>query len=221
MISHELRNPLSILTSQLSLVRKERAQGLDQVERRIDVMQDATRRLTTIFDRWLQNDRLGRFLDDLAPQPIRFEPWLRRIVDVNSSLLSEHRIEWHLDPELPLLEADEYLLEIAVTNLLENAARYSPKGSKITLATRIEPGLAGLCVSDEGIGIAAEHHASVFLEFFRTAPEGAVRGMGLGLSIVRRIAEAHGGHVTLDSRPGHGSTFRLWLPLNTSIGNVE
>ncbi|MEN9316321.1 MAG: hypothetical protein RIS35_2714 [Pseudomonadota bacterium] len=216
MISHEFRNPLSILSSQLSLLRREHAEGVDQVERRIEAMSGATRRLTTMFEKWLQNDRLGQFLSDLAPHSVRLSPWLTHIVDANSGLLERHRVALRIDPSVTELEADEYLLEIAVTNLLENAVRYSPAGSRITIATRGRTGFAGVAVSDEGIGIAPEHQDAVFSEFFRAAPEGAVRGMGLGLAIVRRIVEAHGGTVELDSLPGQGSTFCLWLPIDVT-----
>jgi signal transduction histidine kinase len=100
-------------------------------------------------------------------------------------------------------------------NLLSNAVKYSPRGGEVRVSARAGPGgLVELAVEDQGVGIAAEALPRVFDKYVRIAnPETAsVRGLGLGLSLVRALAEAHGGRIEVSSEPGKGSCFRLLLP---------
>ncbi len=212
LVSHEFRNPLGIISSQLSLLRKEHAAGLDRTEKRLSIMGGATRRLTQIFDKWLQNDRQQRSQQALAVRAIDLAAWLGHLLEANGFHLHTHDARLHLDPGLTTVQADEHQLEIALSNLLENASKFSAPGTRITVATRSKPGFIGIAVTDEGPGIAPQHQSAVFEEFFRVSPEGTVRGMGLGLPIVRRIIEAHGGHLELCSPQGQGCTFSAWLP---------
>jgi signal transduction histidine kinase len=102
-----------------------------------------------------------------------------------------------------------------VANLLENAVRLAPAGSRIRLATGSEGDRAWIAVADEGPGIAPEDQPRVFDRFWRAdkARSRADGGTGLGLAIVRQIAESHGGQVRLQSKPGVGSSFVIWLPV--------
>jgi two-component system sensor histidine kinase KdpD len=108
--------------------------------------------------------------------------------------------------------ADEYHLELVLSNLIDNAAKFAPVKSTITVEQRQKEGFNGVAVTDQGPGIPIEMQDNVFREFFTVAPESHVRGIGLGLSIVQRIVQAHGGHVELTSNPGCGATFCFWLP---------
>lgn len=122
--------------------------------------------------------------------------------------------EWRLDASGGgELVADRQRLTQAVMNLAGNAVQHTHPGDRITIGVASEPGGVYLWVSDDGPGIPAAQHERVFERFAR-AGQGrrASEGAGLGLSIVRAIAEAHGGRVELDSVPGHGSTFTLALP---------
>ena len=98
-----------------------------------------------------------------------------------------------------------------VTNLIDNAAKYSAAGTIIRIDVREKMGYFGIAVIDQGSGIPDELKHKVFSEFFRISPESQIRGVGLGLSIVQRIAAAHGGDVELASRVGVGSDFCIWL----------
>ncbi len=212
LISHEFRNPLGILASQLSLLSREHAQGLDHTDKRVQVMSRATRRLLQMFDKWLKSSRLIQLDQEFAPHVIPLQQWLQLVVDGNDYCLARHRVELRLTPGLATIEADEYLLETALSNLLENAAKYSEPGTMVAIETRVKPGHVGIAVIDQGRGIAAELQQQVFLEYFRVDPEGPVSGMGLGLSIVQRITDLHGGHMQIDSTPGQGSCLCIWLP---------
>ena len=211
MISHEFRNPLAVIDSQLRLLAKEHEQGMDRLIERLPVVQRAVRRLSAMFDQWLKSDRLGQSLQEISPHAIPLRDWLVHLVE-GLYCLSEHRLELALEPGIEQIVGDDHLLEIALGNLVENASKYAPPGSSIRLQTRSRPGQVGICVTDQGPGIAREHQQAVFQTFYRVQPEGSVRGMGLGLTIVQRIALAHGGELTLDSEPGAGCCFCLWLP---------
>jgi signal transduction histidine kinase len=142
------------------------------------------------------------------------------MVEASAYLLLNHAVAWRWNAQVQDVWADEPLLETAMTNLLENACKYSAAGTLITIETREEPGFVGIAIADQGCGIAPGDQHRIFDEFFRVAPESNVMGMGLGLAIVARIAQVHGGHITLDSQPGQGSSFCFWLP-NTPSGHSQ
>lgn len=215
MISHEFRNPLAVIDSQWRLLGKEHEQGIDRLRERLPVVRRAVGRLSSMFDQWLKSDRLRQSLQEIAPHVIALRDWLEHLVE-GLYCLSEHHIELILEPGVEQIVGDDHLLEIALGNLVENASKYAPAGSVICLQTRSRPGQIGICVIDQGPGIAPEHQQSVFEAFYRVQPEGGVRGMGLGLYIVHRIAQAHGGELTLESEPGAGCHFCIWLPAQSA-----
>jgi len=105
-------------------------------------------------------------------------------------------------------------VEQVLTNLLSNAVKYSPPESRIAISLDRNGDGVVLAVADRGIGIAPEDQRRLFDPFRRTGMSiGAYPGVGLGLFVVRRIVQAHGGHIEIDSAPGRGSTFRVCLPL--------
>lgn len=212
MISHEVRNPLGIIDGQLSLMAKEHELGIQHLDKRLPVLLGAVRRMASMFNRWLEHSRMGLALDNLDAHRIPLNDWVQRQVHSNAYCLTQHRWTLTLTPTAAQVEADEYLLETAFVNLLENASKYAAAGTLIAIETRTRPGWVGIAVCDEGPGIAPEHHEDIFRDYFRLEPEGGVRGMGLGLPIVRRIVLAHQGQLELDSAPGRGSCFCIWLP---------
>jgi signal transduction histidine kinase len=116
-----------------------------------------------------------------------------------------------------VVTGDRDALKRAVANLLENAVRLAPAGSRIRLATGSEGDRAWIAVADEGPGIAPEDQAHVFDRFWRAdkARSRADGGTGLGLAIVRQIVKSHGGEIRLQSKVGVGSSFVIWLPVTT------
>jgi signal transduction histidine kinase len=105
-------------------------------------------------------------------------------------------------------------IDLAVTNLLDNAVKFTPPGGQVTVTLRNEPTRVILRVEDTGMGIPAEAHEKIFLPFYRvdSSLSGSGQGNGIGLTLVQHIAEAHGGQVNMRSVPGQGSVFTLVLP---------
>jgi len=212
MISHEFRTPLSIIQGQASLMRKEYENGIDEIKKRLEAIGGATDRLKVMFDKWLYSDALNETLEMLDLKPLDLDVWLQELLETHTHLLPNHKVDLKIGMESVIILADEYHLDLAISNLIDNATKYAPAQSTITIESRSKPGFVGLAVMDQGPGIPLEAQDKVFKEFFRVAPESQIRGVGLGLSIVQRIVQAHKGHVTLDSTPGQGATFCIWLP---------
>ena len=116
-----------------------------------------------------------------------------------------------VDP-IPLVRGDRRRLKQVLTNLIENAVKFSPTGSPVEVTARAEAGRVLVSVEDHGPGIPAEQHAPIFEKFARGDPAGGKPGSGLGLYIARSIAEAHGGRLDVRSAPGQGATFTLVVP---------
>ena len=214
LISHEFRNPLGIVNSQISLLRKEQEKGQLSLEKRLTIMSEATRRLLSLFETWMKGDRLQQAMQEIRPQAIPLAAWLRELIDSQALLHDRHPMALRLSEEVGDIWADENLLEVAMLNLIDNACKYSEPGRPVLIETRSKNGWVGIAVSDQGCGIEAKDHGAIFDDYYRVRPEGAVPGIGLGLAFVRRIVQMHQGDLELSSVPGQGSCFCLWLPHN-------
>jgi two-component system, OmpR family, sensor histidine kinase KdpD len=134
--------------------------------------------------------------------------------------LARHPVEVDLPPHLPLVPVDELLIEQVFINLLENAARYTPPGTVMTVRAWENGGAVCVEVADGGPGIPADVAELVFRKFYRVArPKGdegneTPAGSGLGLTIAQGIVTAHGGRMWVEPRPGGGAAFRFTLPLS-------
>jgi signal transduction histidine kinase len=116
---------------------------------------------------------------------------------------------------LSLVDADSLRVEHILYNLLDNAAKYSPPGRRIKVTARVEPGAMMVRVSDQGSGISVQAQMKLFRPFQRLDQSrlDGVKGSGLGLLVCRRLVEAHGGRIWVESKPSHGSAFCFTLPL--------
>ncbi len=126
--------------------------------------------------------------------------------------LRSHTVEIRLPPDLPLVPIDELLIEQVFINLLENAAKYTPPGTPITISARESDGAVLVEVADLGPGIAPGGEEAVFRKFYRVGG-GSEGGAGLGLTICRGIVTAHGGRMWLEQRSDSGAIFRFTIPL--------
>ncbi|MFC9693686.1 sensor histidine kinase [Kribbella sp. NPDC056951] len=217
--SHELRNPLAVIQA-----------NVDAVLAHDDTPPEDRAQATAIVSRAIQ--RMTRLVEDLLASARRSSPaFVDADVDL-AAITSEAAEEYELlaaDRELhvvrrlspgPITAGDASALRRAVDNLLSNAVRLARGGSQLVLAVGSQNGWAWIAVRDEGPGIAADDADRVFDRFFRagtrqspaTVPSTGQRRAGLGLAIVRQIAESHGGTVALHSELGVGSTFIIWLP---------
>lgn len=136
------------------------------------------------------------------------------IVEQYRVLTTDHSIHFEANESSITGEFDVPRLEQVLNNLLENAIKYSPAGTEVTVRVWRAGDEAAIAVHDEGKGITPEEQAHIFERFYRGITSGRWDGLGLGLYIVHDIVSHHGGRLTLESTPGSGSTFTFWLPLN-------
>jgi signal transduction histidine kinase len=202
---HELRTPITIVRGHLELL------GDDPAER------EETIALVTD-----ELDRMARFVDDLlllakAEQADFLRPGPLDLDVLTDELYAKAKAladrDWRLAGSgTGRLFADRQRLTQAVVQLAQNAVQHTERGDRIALGSAIQNGTARLWVADNGPGVPEHEQAAIFDRFHRAGDRRRSDGAGLGLSIVRAIAEAHGGHVELDSRHGHGATFTLIIP---------
>ena len=215
--SHELRTPLAGLLSLVEVTRRRPRPPLEY-EETLDRVHAETLRLRSIVESLLFLARADA--DPSAPELPRVEPialatWLPSLLDrwIDHPRASDLRVE--ADTPLVVL-AGPTLLAQAVGNLVDNALKYSPAGSPVLLRVEADPrrGFASIAVEDRGPGLDEAARAHAFEPFYRSpkARQGGRPGVGLGLSVVRRIASHFGGSADVESRPGLGSTFRIRLP---------
>jgi signal transduction histidine kinase len=212
--SHELRNPLAIIRTNLDVALADPDADPEELRQSLVVIQRASDRMSHLVDDLLALAR-GQALE-VRSETVDLGA---AVADASDELfLSAKRRDITLDRTIVpgvVVSGDYDALKRAVSNLLENAVRYAPPGSRVRLAVGSERSRAWVSVSDEGPGLAPEDQRRVFDRFWR-ADKGRSRaegGTGLGLAIVRQIVNSHGGEVQLQSRVGVGSTFTIWLPV--------
>ncbi len=214
-VSHEFRTPLAVMMTASDMLRNYHDRLTDiQRDRRLQQIQQEIRRMTQLLQDVLvvhsgvDGDQRGLYPTrcDL-PEFCRSLVQTARVEDNDS-----HRFEFHYDGAATTAVLDEDYLRQIISHLLSNAVKYSPTGSTITLSVQQAGAAATICVRDEGIGIPPEDQKHLFEAFHRASNVGVISGTGLGLAIVKQAAELLGGTVTVDSQPGHGSTFTVTLP---------
>ncbi|WP_136218360.1 ATP-binding protein [Massilia sp. Mn16-1_5] len=224
-LAHELRNPLAPIRTGLDLLRM--APGNVATAGRVHEMMDRQLgQLIHLVDDLLDIARITRGRIELKKEAIDLRTAVTMAVESSSALIDagKHRLQVSL-PEEPLpLDADLTRLVQVLSNLLNNAAKYTPGGGRISLSAWREEGQAVVAVTDSGIGIAPDAIGSVFEMFtqVRSSLDRAQGGLGIGLSLVRRLVELHGGRVhAFSAGRGHGSTFTVRLPLRRAAGDAR
>jgi two-component system sensor histidine kinase KdpD len=144
-----------------------------------------------------------------------FEEVVGSALEAAHPALAHHRVDVSLARHLPLVEFDATLIERVLYNVLENAAKYTPAGTTITLTAEIAGGDLVASVADTGPGISKGQEESIFEKFTRGARETATPGVGLGLAISRAIVEAHHGRIWAANNPGGGARITFTLPLGS------
>jgi two-component system sensor histidine kinase KdpD len=169
--------------------------------------------MSTLVSNLLDMARIesGEVKLDLQWQPL--EEVVGAALDASRRLLQQHRIDVRLPPDLPLVRFDALLIERVLVNLLENASKYTPPGSRVTLYAEVTGEQLKVSVCDNGPGLPAGREEALFQKFARGDQESATPGVGLGLAICRAIIESHHGKIVGINRPEGGVTFSFMLPL--------
>ena len=216
-VSHDLKTPLSVIrmfgeTLELGRVTDEATR-----HEYYRVITREAERLTRLIDNVLDFSRIegGRRRYERVPTAV--EPLLRATLESFSYPLAQggFSVEVTVAPDVPEVALDPEAVGQALANLIDNAIKYSGQRKVLRVEARMVDGDLALTVADEGVGIPRAEHGRIFEKFYRVerGPSQGRRGSGVGLALVRHVADAHGGRVTVDSAPGRGSRFTLWLPV--------
>jgi PAS domain S-box-containing protein len=217
-VSHELRSPLSGVLGYTELLRVGRPGQLNAEQRRVvDIIERNGKRLLAQIEDLLLLSRIEAGALRLALEPVDLAPLILGIHESYLPAIHAGGIECELDLDASIvLDADAAQLERLVANLVSNAVKFTPEGGHIRMSAHRDTDGVVIQVSDDGMGIPPGEQDQVFTRFFRSSLSAAreTRGTGLGLFLVKRVAEDHGGTVTAESDPGLGTTLTVRLPIH-------
>jgi signal transduction histidine kinase/DNA-binding response OmpR family regulator len=212
-VAHELRTPLALvhgyveMLTQEDLGADEQQMALSVTSRRVRALVDLVESITT--------------LQDLDSEPLRFEPvvpieLIQTACQMTSQRAANADVELHnlCPPDLPAFSGDFTRLAQALHQLLDNACKFSPEGSEVTVNLEMTQDAVFIIVVDQGVGIPPEEQSRIFDRFYQVDGSMTRRygGTGLGLAIAKEVIETHAGNITLESTPGEGSVFTVRLP---------
>jgi PAS domain S-box-containing protein len=211
LVSHELRTPLTVITGSIRTIMTENLSGED-TQMLLENAADGADELAAILDNLLELSRYQARRLSLNVGSIKLKNLVNNVVNRLQSRSVAHRFTLNISPELRV-QADQIRLERILFNLMENAVKYSPRGSEIKVTAGMDDNNVIIRVSDHGAGIPQEDLGKLFEPFQRLETVPNRKGLGLGLVVCKRLVEAHGGHIWIESKVGVGSTFSLTLPL--------
>ncbi len=220
--SHELRTPATAINGFATLLSESWDRFPDDQRRDfVERIAANSRSLGAVVQDLLDFSLLDRGAVALAVGPVDLPSLVGGVVDRLAPVFPDHTVTCAATASPPVA-GDVNGLERVVTNLLTNAAKFSPPGSTITVTVEPSRGGAAVVVSDQGPGVPLEERQRVFARFFRGSGEAVVqtRGVGIGLSVVAELVDRMGGAVSVDDAPGGGARFTVWLAGADTVGSV-
>ena len=215
LVSHELRSPMaSVIGSAKTLKARWRELTPEQRESFLGLIDHETNRLADLVSDVLDTSRIESGTFSYTFTDVDVGEIVRESAAAAQTGQDEVAVRADVKAPLPTIRADRERLRQVVTNLIDNAVKYSPAGDEVDVAAYADNGQITVEVRDNGPGIASEHQTLIFEKFGRVAGEEAKPGTGLGLFISRAIAEAHGGTLEVESHGDGGATFTLALPVD-------
>jgi len=221
LVSHELRTPLTIISGGLSTLLTEwNRLSPNEVQQLLKDALLESESLSHLIENLLELSRARARQLSLYSEPTDIRSLIKEAISKIKRQALSHRFVTSIPDKLQSINADPLRIERILYNLLDNAAKYSPSGSQIKISVTAEPERLVIGVNDKGRGLSASEQARIFGPFQRlenSRPDQA-RGAGLGLMVCRRLVEAHGGEIWVESKKGRGSTFFFSLPRRKGTG---
>jgi signal transduction histidine kinase len=216
-VSHELKTPLTAIQMFAETLRLGRTRDSHTRKEYLETIVNESQRLTRLLNNVLDFSRIEAGKRVYRPQPTNLSDVIQDAVKAMEYPLKQEgfalKVETENDP--PEVQVDRDGLEQAILNLLSNAMKYSGDSRQINLTLRKEDSHAVIQVADHGVGIEPKEQKRIFEKFYRvtSAESERIPGTGLGLSLVAHVVRAHKGRLHLESTPGEGSTFSIYLPV--------
>jgi signal transduction histidine kinase len=215
-VSHDLKTPLSLIRMFAETLEMNRVSDQPTRQEYYRVITREAERLTRLIDNVLDFSRIDGGHRRYAFVPCAVEPIVQDVLEAFRYPLAQgsFKVDLEVDADLPEVSVDAEAIKQALGNLVENAIKYSPERRHLTVMARREGAGVRIDVADEGLGIPAPETERIFEKFYRVgrSETQGQRGSGMGLALVKHIAEAHGGRVSVVSHLGAGSRFSLHLP---------
>ncbi len=218
-VSHELRTPLTSIKGSLGLLKSTFVEDLsEKAAAMINIAYNNSDRLIRLINDILDIEKIeaGKIAYDFQ----RFEvtPFLERVIEANKSYANQYDVNIKMAPisDEIFIEADSDRIAQVTTNLISNAAKFSPKGESITISTNIYENMVRISITDKGPGIPLEFQKKIFGKFAQadSSDTKSQGGTGLGLAISKKIIETHGGKISFETKEGEGTTFFFDLPIS-------
>jgi signal transduction histidine kinase len=212
-VSHEIQSPLTSIGGFASLLQKDDLPD-DERRRYAAVIEAESKRLSSLSDNLLKLSSLDNNKIPRDMREFRLDKQLEHIALTLEPQWSAKNLTLEADLKKLTARGDEDLLSQAWINLLQNAIKFTPEGGQINIALTANDDCAVVKISDTGVGIAPEDQIHIFERFYKAdrSRDRALGGNGLGLSLVKKIAQLHGGHISVESEPGKGAVFTVELP---------
>ena len=215
-VSHELRTPLAVIRSAAENLADGVVKDDEQIRKYGDLVRNEGRRLTEMVEQILEFAGIESGQRAFVLRPVALAPMLRDVIDSSYALVQAAgiEVEYAIDDQLPPVAGEESALRRVFENLIANAIKYGEAGRWIGVSAKRVGRDVHVTIADGGMGIEAAEQARIFEPFYR-APEviaARIQGAGLGLSLVQRIVDAHGGRIVVRSETGKGSEFTVILP---------
>ncbi|HUV14725.1 MAG TPA: HAMP domain-containing sensor histidine kinase [Acidobacteriota bacterium] len=216
-VSHEFKSPLTSIRQIAEMLQNQRVPSEDRRQRYFDVLVEQSERLSLLVGNILDFARMEEGKRNIEYEQVDISNLVQEIVSTTQERVQHegYEIRLELQEALPTIQADRASLNQAIHNLLDNAVKYSAGKKEVVVRVYSDQEQLVVSVQDFGLGIDPQEIDRVFERFYRGGDQltRAVRGSGLGLTLVKQIVEAHEGTVRVESEPGKGSTFSIWLPL--------
>ena len=220
-VSHDLKSPLLTIQGFLSVLKQDAAEGsAEAIDQDVTFISGAAHKMEHLLNDLLQISRIGR--KDNPPEEVALAGLAHEVVSMASTQLGENDIQMEISPDLPVVFGDRLRLWEVLQNLVDNAAKFmgSQPRPRIEIGCRRDGEETACYVRDNGMGIDPAYHEKVFDLFDRLDAEN--EGTGVGLAIVKRVIEVHGGRVWVESDgAGQGSTFCFTIPRNGEAASPE
>jgi len=216
-VSHEFKSPLTSIRHMAEMLQAGSVPSEERRQRYYDVLVEQSNRLSSLVTNILDLARIEEGRKDFQFEPADLGNLVRELVETTQHRVGHEgfRVEARIEDYLPLVRADSTAINQAVSNLLENAIRYSGEARHVAVRVSSREGTVTVEVEDHGVGISSDETEKIFDRFYRVGDPltRSVKGSGLGLTLVKEILEAHGGQIRVESSPGKGSTFFMDLPV--------
>ena len=220
-VSHELRTPLTSIQGFIETLKGEKISDQQTMQRFLEIIERQSNRLNNLIEDLLHLSKIESQEVKMNFRDINLEKLIKKIIQEYKDKIDKkkHKISLSFPSQLPLIRADIENIELALSNLLNNAIHYTPEKGRISISVSERINDIYIQISDNGIGISEEHLPRLFERFYRVNKDRSREfgGTGLGLAIVKHIIKAHHGIIGVKSQPGKGSTFYFTLPKTNTL----